>query len=137
MPLLILLLYSKAVKRNAWKLRGSPINPAFIKLAAKSSSRQFVRVNRLDRITRCSGAWAHARASKHPTARLIRNSPPASKRELSAMANYPAPVANSESQEHTCVPWKAGSHKIMITARAGKTMIRRSFRPNPAHPEMF
>lgn len=36
-----------------------------------------------------------------------------------AMANYPAPAANGQSQAYTCVPWKCGRERNMLVARAG------------------
>lgn len=35
-----------------------------------------------------------------------------------AMANYPTPVNNGESQAYTCVPWKDGKPRQMLIARA-------------------
>ena len=35
-----------------------------------------------------------------------------------AMANYPTPVNNGESQAYTCVPWKDGTAKQMLVAKA-------------------
>ena len=35
-----------------------------------------------------------------------------------AMANYPAPVNNGESQAYTCVPWKDGKPRQMLIAKA-------------------
>lgn len=35
-----------------------------------------------------------------------------------AMANYPTPVNNGESQAYTCVPWKDGTAKQMLLAKA-------------------
>jgi len=35
-----------------------------------------------------------------------------------AMANYPTPVNNGESQAYTCVPWKDGTAKPMLVAKA-------------------
>ena len=37
-----------------------------------------------------------------------------------AMANYPTPVNNGESQAYTCVPWKNGKAKEMLIAKAGE-----------------
>jgi predicted amidohydrolase len=36
-----------------------------------------------------------------------------------AMANYPAPANNGQSQAHTCVPWKDGKANDMLIARGG------------------
>ena len=36
-----------------------------------------------------------------------------------AMANYPAPVNNGESQAYTCVAWKNGKANDMLLAKAG------------------
>lgn len=35
-----------------------------------------------------------------------------------AMANYPAPLNNGESQAYTCVPWKAGKPRQMLMGKA-------------------
>jgi predicted amidohydrolase len=35
-----------------------------------------------------------------------------------AMANYPTPVNNGESQAYTCVPWKDGKARQMLLAKA-------------------
>ncbi len=35
-----------------------------------------------------------------------------------AMANYPTPVNNGESQAYTCVPWKDGTARQMLMAKA-------------------
>src|SRR5207245_1721228 len=35
-----------------------------------------------------------------------------------AMANYPTPVNNGESQAYTCVPWKDGKANQMLIAKA-------------------
>jgi len=35
-----------------------------------------------------------------------------------AMANYPTPVNNGESQAYTCVPWKNGQASQMLIAKA-------------------
>lgn len=37
-----------------------------------------------------------------------------------AMANYPTPVNNGESQAYSCVPWKGGKAKQMLIARANE-----------------
>lgn len=36
-----------------------------------------------------------------------------------AMANYPEPAANGQSQAYTCVPWKDGCEREMLLAQAG------------------
>lgn len=35
-----------------------------------------------------------------------------------AMANYPTPVNNGESQAYTCIPWKDGKARQMLVAKA-------------------
>jgi predicted amidohydrolase len=37
-----------------------------------------------------------------------------------AMANYPKPIANGQSQAYTCVPWEDGRAKEMLIASAGE-----------------
>jgi len=37
-----------------------------------------------------------------------------------AMANYPTPVNNGESQAYTCMPWKEGRPRQMLIAKAGE-----------------
>jgi predicted amidohydrolase len=37
-----------------------------------------------------------------------------------AMANYPEPLNNGQSQAHTCVPWKDGESKPTLIAKAGE-----------------
>jgi len=37
-----------------------------------------------------------------------------------AMANYPTPMNNGESQACTCVPWENGKAKEMLIAKAGE-----------------
>lgn len=37
-----------------------------------------------------------------------------------AMANYPLPLANGQSQAYTCIPWKNGRASEMLIAKAGE-----------------